>query len=105
MSKKKLKALIAEQTAKIAKLEEDLKSSENLKGIYSGNASKAEEKISELHSLLDAIPGSPARKVVDSSVWGNKRELSVQARFTGLMASMVHRQFEPKQLTVTTTEG
>lgn len=71
-----------EQTSKarIEKLEADLKQAQSLQSMYSNNASKAQKELSEVHDLLNNLPGTLPEKD-ESAVYG-KQEKSLAIRLT-----------------------
>lgn len=99
MKKQELKAELDRLTEENAKLVAELKSNKSSLEYARSQREAAEKELSELHVTLDGIDIAPGRTVKDSEHYSGKRELSVSARFTGLIARLIHRQFEPMTTT------
>lgn len=88
---------LEEKTKRIEQLEQSLKYANEARDRY-------KSEIDSLHLILDGVDIAPRRVVKDESMWDNKRELSVTARFTGFCAGLIHRQFEPMKTVITKEE-
>ena len=60
-------------SAKIEELEKNLKQQKDYAAMYQKKAGEAEAEVEQIHQVLDAVPGSIARKAEDQPSYGPAR--------------------------------
>lgn len=99
MNKQEMKEELVRLTEENTKLTEHVKGLESSLQFARDGRQSADKVIEELHCLLDGIDLAPRRSIKDETCYSGKRELSLQARFTGFISKLIHRQFEPMPTT------
>lgn len=78
---------IAEQAAKIEKLEKDLKGAQEMRDYYSKQKDEANKEVESIHALLDVLPNALARKTIaDPEAAWNVTTHNLMTRFASYLA-------------------
>ena len=106
MKNKKLKARIEELELALEEMTKKNADNASWRENYNRWNTESKNQISDIHALLDSIDFAPAKNTTKPDAYGgtDRVELSAHARIAGMLANMVHRQFQPKSTTTITEE-
>jgi len=80
--------LLKQAQAQIEKLEKDLAEANKSKDRFYEAHQKAEERVAQVHALVDALPGAPGRSIeIDTGGWKQPISLEPMTRLAAWLAT------------------
>jgi hypothetical protein len=104
MNKSQLKEALEVLKKELEETKTKLENNERSLKYSNEDRDRYKKQVEELHLTLDGVNLAPPRKVKNEDHWNGHIDLTVNARFTGFCAALIHRQFEPQKTTTTKEE-